>query len=307
MLLCLALVGCGAVGEPLPPLLDIPQPSKGLVAVQRGDRVLLSWPPPALTTEGASVRPEKLGALTLYRAVLPGLKSAVNPDEFQAAATEPAQMKPGSTEYVENVDPSWTGRTVVYALRMANRRGEAAGLSNLAAVPILRTPPAPAVKATVTEPAVVLEWTAPPGAAYRVYRDGQLLATVDAGRCEDRQFEFDREYRYLVRGLATSEDVSAEGADSNTVVVKPEDRFPPKPPQGLIAAAVEGAVELSWSPNNEPDLAGYNVYRGTQKLNREPALSPTFRDPAPGASPRYTVTAVDRRGNESERSQEARP
>jgi fibronectin type 3 domain-containing protein len=66
-------------------------------------------------------------------------------------------------------------------------------------------------------------------------------------------------------------------------------------------------AEISWSPNTEADLAGYNVYRGTVKLNDKPIANTVYRDLAPGASPRYTVTAVDTHNNESPHSQEVRP
>ncbi len=311
LLLCAAMVGCGAVGEPLPPLLDIPQPVKNLVAAERGERVLLSWPPPVLTMEGVAIRPEKLGPVRLYRAVVSGSRMGDAQKDFEAAATEVARFDPGVREYADPVNPAWVGQTAVYALRMSNRRGESAGFSNLAVVPVLQVPRAPELKARTTKPAVVLDWSAQPGNNYHVYRDGQLLATVSGGHYEDREFEFGREYRYLVRGLAEKDGFLAEGSDSNIVTVKPEDIFPPQAPQGLTALVVEEgqprAVELSWSPNNEADLAGYNVYRGPQKLNHELLLSPTFRDASPGPSPRYSVTAVDRRGNESAHSQEVTP
>jgi fibronectin type 3 domain-containing protein len=71
-------------------------------------------------------------------------------------------------------------------------------------------------------------------------------------------------------------------------------------------------VDLTWAPNTEPHLAGYNVYRreeGQQpaKINDELVKTPTFRDcgVASGHKYFYSVTAVDLRGNESPRSSEA--
>jgi fibronectin type 3 domain-containing protein len=67
------------------------------------------------------------------------------------------------------------------------------------------------------------------------------------------------------------------------------------------------AVELSWSINVEPDLAGYRVYRAEQEgvrgalLTPELLPSPAYRDNSVQSGHRYwyTVTAVDRSGNES--------
>jgi fibronectin type 3 domain-containing protein len=66
-------------------------------------------------------------------------------------------------------------------------------------------------------------------------------------------------------------------------------------------------VDLSWSISLETDLAGYRVYRseleGTrgQVLNPDLLPTPAVRDTSvkPGHRYWYTVTAVDRAGNES--------
>jgi fibronectin type 3 domain-containing protein len=71
-------------------------------------------------------------------------------------------------------------------------------------------------------------------------------------------------------------------------------------------------IDLSWSPNSEKDLAGYNVYRRTEstqplKINTAPVKTPAFQDAnvQPGTKYFYSVSAVDLRGNESGRSPEA--
>ena len=43
----------------------------------------------------------------------------------------------------------------------------------------------------------------------------------------------------------------------------PVDTTPPLAPTGVFASAGDGLVELTWSANAEPDLAGYIVYRAT--------------------------------------------
>jgi fibronectin type 3 domain-containing protein len=95
--------------------------------------------------------------------------------------------------------------------------------------------------------------------------------------------------------------------------VVPKDTFPPAAPLGIVAAVQPGAtpgsaaVELSWSINVEPDLTGYRVYRSEQEGARGTLLtpdllpSPAYRDNSVQTGQRYwyTVTAVDRAGNES--------
>jgi len=98
------------------------------------------------------------------------------------------------------------------------------------------------------------------------------------------------------------------------VNVDTKDVFPPKPPQQVVAVATEGAVDLSWAANTEPDLAGYIVYRSDSGSNPErisppgaPLIAPAFRDTSAkaGHTYRYSVSAVDTNGNESSRSTDA--
>ena len=94
------------------------------------------------------------------------------------------------------------------------------------------------------------------------------------------------------------------------------DVFPPPVPTDLTAAAFTSqptpkqpaafAVDLIWQPVDDPGLAGYNIYReapGTPriKLNATPVSLPAFHDTTanPAVDIRYSVTSVDRKGNES--------
>jgi hypothetical protein len=129
----------------------------------------------------------------------------------------------------------------------------------------------------------------------------------------DAQAELGNTYVYSVRSVAQYADRSIESADSQLAVVLARDTFPPAAPQGLVVVLVpaQGNVpahlELSWAINAETDLAGYNVYRSGaagapgQRLNAAVLATPAFRDldALPGQPYIYSVTAVDRSGNES--------
>lgn len=144
----------------------------------------------------------------------------------------------------------------------------------------------------------------------------ELVGPSPAPSFRDTRFEFGRAYLYVVRSVIQQNLDSAESPDSELAVVTPRDTFPPAAPQNLVAVLVPATpeapaqVELSWSISPEPDLAGYHVYRsegeGTpgERLTRELLLVPTFRDisVAAGGWYSYSVTAVDRAGNESPRS-----
>jgi len=140
-----------------------------------------------------------------------------------------------------------------------------------------------------------------------------LLASSESNSFRDASMVFDHTYVYLVRSVIQVEGNELESSDSQPVTVTPYDTFPPAVPQGLVAAVLPGAtsgtvlVDLSWSINLETDLAGYHVYRSEQEGTRgqlvTPDLLPTpaVRDTSvePGHRFWYTVTAVDRAGNES--------
>jgi hypothetical protein len=145
-----------------------------------------------------------------------------------------------------------------------------------------------------------------------------LRGPADAVSYVDSSFEFGRTYVYLVRSVVSPADETIESGDSIPAVVTPQDTFPPAAPAGVVAAVLSGAtegsvqVDLSWSISSETDLAGYRVYRSEQEGTRgmaitpELLLTPAVRDNAvqPGQRYWYTVTAIDRAGNESAPSQQ---
>jgi hypothetical protein len=199
------------------------------------------------------------------------------------------------------------------------------------------------LKTQVTQTAIVLTWSAPtktltgstpPVTGYRMYRAGAAanpepstgesppapLARIGESESpvfQDTQFEFGKTYVYSVRSVVGTGVEALESADSNLVTITPRDTFPPAAPLGLVAALMPrqadtpAHLELSWAISPETDLAGYNVYRSEQagargtRLNTELLLAPAFRDMNVETGRRYfyTVTAVDRFGNESPASE----
>ena len=140
-----------------------------------------------------------------------------------------------------------------------------------------------------------------------------LLGFSETNSYRDASVVFDHTYVYTVRSVVQVDGNELESSDSHLVTVTPRDIFPPATPQGLVAAVLPGAapgtvvVDLSWSINLETDLAGYRVYRSEQEGARGQPLipdllpTPAVRDTSvePGHRYWYTVTAVDRAGNES--------
>ena len=90
-------------------------------------------------------------------------------------------------------------------------------------------------------------------------------------------------------------------------------------PGAAVATAADSAsgtpasIDLSWQPDTDADLAGYEVYRREDATpwrrisGSQPIVGPAFHDAqvVPGHSYRYGVSAVDQGGRESSRSDEA--
>ena len=87
----------------------------------------------------------------------------------------------------------------------------------------------------------------------------------------------------------------------------PADTTPPNAPAGLAANAGDGRVDLNWSANTEPDLAGYVVSRAPNSTGPYDRLTGSLLSTTGytdttvtnGATYFYSVTAEDASGNTS--------
>ena len=114
-----------------------------------------------------------------------------------------------------------------------------------------------------------------------------------------------RVYAYNAAGNSATSNVASATTGADTT--------PPAPPTNLAATAMDSRVDLTWSANAEPDLAGYTVYRATFSGGPYSALTdsllsdPSYTDSSVtnGTTYYYVVTASDDSGNESATSNEA--
>lgn len=142
------------------------------------------------------------------------------------------------------------------------------------------------------------------------------ISDVPGPPFRDTQIQFGKRYTYSVRSIMQYNRLRIDSADSNFASVTRQDTFPPSAPEGLVAALIpaQGStpanIDLSWSISADNDIAGYNIYRSEDadaakhKLNDALLLTPAFRDMNVllGRHYLYTVTAVNRAGNESPES-----
>jgi hypothetical protein len=145
--------------------------------------------------------------------------------------------------------------------------------------------------------------------------------SVSTGKFLDQSIEWEKTYYYRATVVTVVTEAGklpaqVEGDDTPEIKVWAHDIFPPTVPSGLQAVfsgpGQQAFIDLIWAPLTEADLAGYNVYRHEpgstpEKLNSDLVKAPAYRDMkvVKGRTYIYSVSAVDVRGNESARSEEA--
>jgi hypothetical protein len=138
---CLALVilaGCGYVGNPQAPTLDLPQRVTDVKVVEYGDQIVAEFTIPLLTTEGLPLKS--------VRSV--DLRIGVAPQPFSDAAwaaSAKAIPLPGGMGPLEAKTPAaeWVGKEVVVRVRATGPKGKTSDWSsalNFSVQPPLPTP-----------------------------------------------------------------------------------------------------------------------------------------------------------------------
>lgn len=306
------LAGCGYVGEPLPPSLEIPARVTDLTAIERGEKIAVEFTIPSLTTDGVVI--EKIKAVDLRAGLSPGESFDTERWAAQAMPVPVEAARPGPV-HVETPARVWVGREVIIGVRVAGRKGRFSDWSNLVALRVVEPLETPvALKAEAVAEGVRLGWSVPgehPGLSFRIYRraekqtDPELLGRADRPEYVDTSAEFGGTYEYAVQTELASRESKVVSEISGPVVIKPQDRFPPAVPAGLTAAPGVGSIELVWERNTEADLRGYRIYRAVNGGRFEPVGglldTPSFgdHDVASGKRYRYAVSSVDVSGNES--------
>jgi len=331
----LMLAGCGLPAAPQPPSLKLPEPVTDLTAIRHGDQVCLSWTMPKRTTDKVLLKGAQQAHLC--RRVETGpcdtvASQAFNPDS-------PA-------EFVDHLPPAIaTGspKLLSYTVDLVNHAGHSAGPSNTADTAAGAAPPGvDGLTATAQPDGVVLRWHSTgaeqllrihrvlvptPGAPKSSRTAGvpappeQTLEVtgVDKGQALDRDAALDHTYRYsaerVLRLTLDGRSFEVFSQPSETITINARDVFPPATPRDLQAVAdpEARAIDLSWAPNTERELAGYIVYRrdlastaAAVRVSPPNEVAPAFRDAnaLPGHRYAYSVSAIDHDGNESPRSPE---
>jgi hypothetical protein len=348
----LVLTGCGMPGAPLPPTLNLAVPVTDLAASRAGDQVSLAWTMPKKNTDklllkgnprvrvcrregfgglcvpagNLQLAPEAAGAFTetLPSALTAGAPRALsyfveikNRNGRSAGLSNAGVVLAGQApEPVTGLDAEVRKEGAV--LHWTAPTGESAATAIRLHRKLLAPPP---VKKDTARQG---PFASPPEAAEQTL----LVETSGRGgrspdRALDKDIRFGETYEYRAQRVARvtvdGQTQELDGPLSAPVRVEALDVFPPAVPSGLVAVAIAGesgsepAIDLSWQPDTEVDLAGYIVYRRERSGNwqrispAQAAVGPAFHDAhvQAGHSYGYAVSAIDQGGHESGRSAEA--
>ena len=333
----LLLTGCGKRRPPLPPVERVQQRTELLSGLQRGNQVILSWPAPPRNAPNSSV--QSIRRVDVYRlAEKPTAPLALTEEEFGARSTligsvtyDEIKKAKDTLTYTDTLELAGQPTRLRYAIRYVNASGQRAAFSNFLLIePAARiAKPSTLISADVKETAITVSWQ-PPTAniddstpvnllGYNVYRIDESQTEVGqtpinkslvAGtQFEDKEFKFGANYRYVVRSVSLgTEGAQVESLNSNVLPVSPRDIFAPSAPGGISIAPGPGRLSIFFAFNQEPDVAGYNIYRSTDpnlpknkwtKLNSSLWTKNTFQDEnvESGKKYYYYLTAVDQTGN----------
>jgi hypothetical protein len=349
------LAGCGMPAAPQPPSLELPAPVSDLTAVRNGDQVALAWTMPKRDTSRVNLKGDVTARLCRT--------DGSNPCTVVATLNLAPGASGSFTETLPLALTSGEPRTLNYFVELPSKRGRSAGQSNAATVLEGQAPAAVAgLSADVRKEGVVLRWIPDSPESYptQVRLERTVLTPAPArkepaplaeppeptkqnllvpqgevrGRAIDKEIRFGETYEYRAQRIAqitvNGKEIELAGPFSQPVRVDAQNIFAPPVPMALAAVAASvgssgtWAIDLSWQPDADPDLAGYAVYRreavaegqaasAWQRISpAQPVIGPGFHDAAvaAGHNYEYAVTAIGQNGRESEKSaiaQEAVP
>jgi hypothetical protein len=310
---------CGKKGDILPPLVRFPQAIEEIRAVQKSDRIILTWINPTAYEDGStlsSIEVVEIWALE-EKTGIEESSAKILAEEFEKVAKplavipqdrfEDYAVQDGTDKrlmaYAYDLSGDFLSKKYTFGLRVKDRKRYSAFSVLVSVKPMVLPLPPTEVKAEVFADRIEITWkplsgssdssSAPNVKGYNVYRSmgeegpqRRNSRLVEEEKYGDRDFVFGQTYRYFVRASATETSPYLESEDSEAIEIFAKDTFAPEPPQGLVSVSGQDVVAISWDPNEEEDLAGYRVWRreeGTEEiglLTPEPIKESVYNDRA---------------------------
>jgi len=300
-LLLLLLTACGRVGNPQPPFIRIPEAVKDLTVTQSGNNLVLTWTSPRFFIDGS-------GATNLSRVQIRS--------NAEVLATVDALGAGQPQSYAVAVSPVAVGGVRTFTVAVETAQGRSSEVSNIASITPVEVP-GRVVKLTpvADQRRIFLQWDKPQ--EHPEFADEFVVVrtdlpaeaeTVKETRYEDSRYERGRSVTYQVTPVRRIGEKAVFGVGPEQVTITLEDKTPPKIPTGLQIQPADSAAYVTWEPNAETDIAGYQLFKserpdsGFQPVTDRAITNSGFFDPSYRPGLYYAVSAVDEFGNESARS-----
>jgi chitodextrinase len=165
------------------------------------------------------------------------------------------------------------------------------------------------LKATaISTSQVNISWTASSDnvavAGYKVYKNGNLVATISATSYSDTGLAASTSYTYAVSAYDSAGNVSGQSASVSATTQALPDTQAPSVPTGLTAIAVSSSqINLSWTASaDNKGVTGYKVYRNGTQIATATSTSYSNTGLAALTTYIYTISAYDAAGNVSGQS-----
>jgi len=192
--------GCAAPAAPQPPSLRLPQSVNNLSAVRKGNRVVLTWSPPTVTTDRQPIHWPTTTRVCRVVNQFPINQCGEAVTQIRSsdlASSAPSARRPVVSyedvlpaSLISPLDAS-SLHQATYAIEVVNQRGRSAGLSNQVRIPLVPTAAPPTgFRVTLDAQGPLLHWDNEPGFAptsnlscvLRIYRrGGQAPASTKPG------------------------------------------------------------------------------------------------------------------------------
>ena len=330
------MLACGKRKPPLPPIERVAQRVE-ITGFQRGNQIRLSWTMPAQNAPDGSIL--NISRADVYRLAEPlNSTQSLTEEEFASRSTliatvpiQDSDFARKTLNYIDILEFAGQKIRLRYAVRFVNASGSKAAFSNFLLIePAAKVANAPSLSPVrVTQDELILSWNRPTTnidgstpaniLGFNIYRASKDEATakllnqtpITVDQFGDSNFEFETNYKYFVRTVSLGTNAEpVESQESKIVEIVPKDTFAPTAPTAITLAASPNTISIFFVANSERDVAGYKIFRSDdqqnwQLLNPDLLKLTTFQDAKveSGKTYFYYLTAVDKFGNESEKSE----
>lgn len=282
---CCLLISCGRKGDPTLKSYEKPEAPSGFRAIHRESDILLLWNFP-------KGKEQEIKGFQL-------LKSSGGPSaDFEKISF----IEPGKRSYTDTNFKA--GTEYNYKIISLSLKDVMSKEDLIKVIPQTPPPPPKNFSLRMEDSSLILKWeSAGEKVSFNIYKTKEKgkygLSPLNREPVRETSFKDTLDIKnpvsYTIRS-STGSDIRDEGPPSEEITVNPAD-FVPSRIEGLHAVAKEDDVYLIWKESPEIWVAGYRVYRETNreegyKLIGETPI-PSFIDrEKPSTERNYRVTAI---------------